>query len=284
MARIRTTKPEFWVSEQVAECSTNARLLFLGMWNFCDDNGVHPAKAGALKAEVFPFDPFTKDQINEWVNELISVDLVGEFSCGTDTYWFVTGWNKHQKIDKPSRKYPGPFDEGSTIIRRILGEPSPPEWKGMEGNGVEGNSEAKASGPAAPLPSPPDSVPSDKELVWSIGIDLLGESASNRKLIGRLVNDHGEKVLAEVLMACVAEAPGEPKSWIVAACIARGKRSQSQSRTSSGGEDLLAAISADPRPRWAINAGFDNRWEAENSLCFEHNAHQFRDGKRLEAH
>jgi len=44
MARIRTIKPEFWVSEQVGECSPNARLLFIGMWNFCDDRGVHPAK------------------------------------------------------------------------------------------------------------------------------------------------------------------------------------------------------------------------------------------------
>ena len=31
MARIRSIKPEFWVSEQVAECSTSARLTFVGL-------------------------------------------------------------------------------------------------------------------------------------------------------------------------------------------------------------------------------------------------------------
>lgn len=31
MARIRSIKPEFWVSEQIGECSTNARLTFIGL-------------------------------------------------------------------------------------------------------------------------------------------------------------------------------------------------------------------------------------------------------------
>ena len=41
MARIRSIKPEFWTAEQVMECSPMARLLFIGMWNFCDDGGNH---------------------------------------------------------------------------------------------------------------------------------------------------------------------------------------------------------------------------------------------------
>jgi hypothetical protein len=49
MARIRTVKPEFWTSEQVMNCSRDARLLFIGMWNFCDDGGNHPASAKTLK-------------------------------------------------------------------------------------------------------------------------------------------------------------------------------------------------------------------------------------------
>jgi hypothetical protein len=42
MARIRTIRPEFWTSEQVTECSMPARLLFIGLWNFCDDGGRMP--------------------------------------------------------------------------------------------------------------------------------------------------------------------------------------------------------------------------------------------------
>uniref|UniRef100_A0A2G7T8I6 Uncharacterized protein n=1 Tax=Chryseobacterium sp. B5 TaxID=2050562 RepID=A0A2G7T8I6_9FLAO len=39
---------------------------------------------------------------------------------------------------------------------------------------------------------------------------------------------------------------------------------------------------SESRPRWALQAGFENRWEAENVGCREHNAHQFRDGHRAE--
>ena len=39
MARIRTIKPEFWTDEKVVTLPFEARLLFIGMWNFCDDEG-----------------------------------------------------------------------------------------------------------------------------------------------------------------------------------------------------------------------------------------------------
>ena len=34
-------------------------------------------------------------------------------------------------------------------------------------------------------------------------------------------------------------------------------------------------------PQWALDAGFPTVWEAENALCFERNAHEFRDGQRI---
>lgn len=44
-----------------------------------------------------------------------------------------------------------------------------------------------------------------------------------------------------------------------------------------------AAKSIEKSPKWATDAGFPTVWEAENALCFERNAHEFRDGKRIEA-
>lgn len=49
-------------------------------------------------------------------------------------------------------------------------------------------------------------------------------------------------------------------------------------------QDGQGAEQADEnKPAWAINAGFTNRWEAENEGCYERNAHLFHDGKRTEA-
>ena len=36
MARNRMIKPEFWSSETLMSISRDARLTFIGIWNFCD--------------------------------------------------------------------------------------------------------------------------------------------------------------------------------------------------------------------------------------------------------
>lgn len=150
MARIRTVKPEFWISEQVAECSTNARLLFVGLWNFCDDGGVHPSSVRRLKMEVFPGDDFTLTQIQEWIEELITNGLIVEFiDVEAVTYWQVTGWH-HQKIDRPRLKYPQFEDQSSTVRRGVDEELSSERRKegigrdsiGEERKGVEGSGNA----------------------------------------------------------------------------------------------------------------------------------------------
>lgn len=107
MSKIRSIKPEFWTSEQVAACSRDARLLFIGLWNFCDDAGIHPASILQLKALVFPCDECNKHNIENWVNELRSQGLLKEFAVEGKRYWQVTGWH-HQKITKPFFKYPQP--------------------------------------------------------------------------------------------------------------------------------------------------------------------------------
>jgi hypothetical protein len=171
MARIRTIKPEFWTSEQVATCSPLARLLFIGLWSFCDDGGVHPASIKRLKMEVFPADAINDEAMQGLIGELISAQLVGEYEVDGTRYWYVTGWQRHQRIEHPTIRHPQPpdrpanssntrrtfdehssntrrtFDEHSSNTRRILVERSPPEWNGreLEKNGTEGNGHSSLS-------------------------------------------------------------------------------------------------------------------------------------------
>ena len=108
MARIRTIKPEFWTSEQIMECSPLARLMFIGLWNFCDDRGVHPVAYKTLKAEVFPADDILSSDIERMVAELVSLDLLCVFEAEGRKWWYVTGW-RHQLINRPSKsRYPEP--------------------------------------------------------------------------------------------------------------------------------------------------------------------------------
>lgn len=168
MARIRTVKPEFWTAEQVMELSPMARLLFIGMWNFCDDRGVHPVAYKTLKAEVFPADDLLSSDVERLVGELIAQGLLSEFEAEGRRWWFVTGWH-HQVINRPSKsRYPEPprnaplpsaagqgdddaderddsrtsspaDDEASVTDQGGLTEDSWTEGKGGEGKGKEGN-------------------------------------------------------------------------------------------------------------------------------------------------
>lgn len=156
MARIRSIKPEFWTSEQVVECSRDARLLFIGLWNFCEDGGVMKNSPKRIKMEVFPADDLDSTSIRRLLDELSTNGLIQFYEVNETSYIKVLGWS-HQKIDKPNYKFPQPngviprskkeYDQiNSEPTRRAFDERSPPEGsrcrgesKGREGSGVDGN-------------------------------------------------------------------------------------------------------------------------------------------------
>ncbi len=161
MSRIRSIKPEFYTSEQIVECSIPARLLFIGLWTFSDDAGIHQASLQRIKMEVFPGDNLSKANVSNLINELKNQNLIIEYEVENKKYWQVTGWH-HQRIDQPTYRYPQPtgtlkdaipkrrnriksttndqmFDERSPSVRQVFDECSPREWSGEEGMGVDVN-------------------------------------------------------------------------------------------------------------------------------------------------
>lgn len=143
MARIRSIKPEFFTSEQVAECSTTARLLFVGLWCFCDDGGIHPYSVKRIKMEVFPGDDFTEEQVDSLLAELLSAKLLRSYVVAGQRFLIVTGWH-HQRIDKPNCKYPPPtpttqFDNHSANGIGTLSDQLPPDGSRVDGSRVESN-------------------------------------------------------------------------------------------------------------------------------------------------
>jgi hypothetical protein len=127
MARIRTIKPDFWTDEKLTECSMSARLLFIGSWNFADDNGNLEASAKQLKMKVFPADNIDCQPL---LNELIAHGMLSEYSVNDKKYLHIKGFKKHQVINRPSN---------SNIPQPALTEDSLTEGKGREWNGKELN-------------------------------------------------------------------------------------------------------------------------------------------------
>lgn len=155
MARIRSIKPEFWTSEQVMNCSPMARLLFIGLWNFCDDAGNHVASAKTIKANVFPGDDIMSSSIQGLLDELSANGLIVYYSFENKDFLHVTGWH-HQKIDRPTYKHP-PYKPGDPApARRAVDESSPPEGSGVDKEGSKEN----------PLPAVAD-VPAGFVRFWN---------------------------------------------------------------------------------------------------------------------
>lgn len=154
MARIRTIKPEFWTSEQVMECSPLARLLFIGIWNFCDDGGNHPDAEKTLKALIFPGDDIDSSSVRRMLDELSERGLLTFYEFDGKRYLHVNGW-RHQKIDRPTFKHPlfiEPSDE-SGAPDHVVGDSSSSDQRGLTpGRGEEGEGKGKGKSIEPPLP------------------------------------------------------------------------------------------------------------------------------------
>lgn len=137
-------KPEFWVDEKLTECSLSARLLFIGSFNFADDNGNMVASAKRLKMQVFPADSI---DVQPLVDELIAHGLLIEYSVNGKKYWHIKGFKKHQKINRPSNSdIPQPqLSEGSVSDHEGLID-------GREGKGRERNKNITSTAEAEDSP------------------------------------------------------------------------------------------------------------------------------------
>lgn len=134
MARIRSIKPDFWTDEHIVELSPWARLLFIGLWNFADDDGRMEYSPKRIKMQIFPSDSI---EVSELFGEIRRENLIVVYVVDGKEYLQIKNFAKHQKVDKrtPSRHPPCP---GVTPNPPELPPSVPTEGKGREGNGEEG--------------------------------------------------------------------------------------------------------------------------------------------------
>ena len=106
MARIRTVKPEFFSSATVARCDPQARLLFIGIWNFADDEGRLLDIPRQILGNVFPHDlEITDRHVEGWLNQLEDQGLIARYVEDGKSVLSVIGWKDHQKISNPGKSH-----------------------------------------------------------------------------------------------------------------------------------------------------------------------------------
>jgi hypothetical protein len=100
VARIRTVKPEFWVDEKVVELTFGARLLFIGLWSFADDQGYVDYSPKRIRMQVFPGDQV---DIEALIGELLAAGVVRAYESPVGPVLHVANWARHQRVDKAGK-------------------------------------------------------------------------------------------------------------------------------------------------------------------------------------
>ena len=154
--RIRTIKPEFWRSDDIAALALEDRLLFIGLWSYVDDSGIGIDKVAHICADLFAADlsegpTEVLARVQGGLSRLRDQGLIVRYVVDGKPYLYIANWSKHQRIDKPSkRRYPLP-DEGNPAP-----EPDPREDYGSPretpapGTGEQGNRGAGEQGTCDP--------------------------------------------------------------------------------------------------------------------------------------
>lgn len=107
MARIRTIKPEFWTDSIIVQLPYVARLLYVGMWNFADDEGALWDEPDRIKLQILPADDV---DIEGLIDLLVATGRLSRCTSGDGReYLQIEKFLEHQKVQhaSPSRITPG---------------------------------------------------------------------------------------------------------------------------------------------------------------------------------
>lgn len=112
MARIRTIKPEFWEDETIGMLTRDARLLFVAILNYADDEGILRWTPEYIKASVFMYDEdIDATRCLKLMDELSTSGIVFPYHGGKalQKLAFIVNFRRHQVINRaqPS-KFPFP--------------------------------------------------------------------------------------------------------------------------------------------------------------------------------
>lgn len=151
--RIRSIRPEFWSSEDIASLTWEHRLIYIGLWSYVDDNGVGRDNAKLIAADLFPLEdsPPVK-RIHGALSEYSRRKMITRYEVDGKQYLHVSNFHRHQKINRPSEgRYPPPT-RGDAVIHDELTEDSvSTQARRPLGEGEKGRSNTSSSADADAL-------------------------------------------------------------------------------------------------------------------------------------
>ncbi len=178
--RIRSIKPEFWRSDDIASLDWETRLLFIGLWSYVDDNGVGRDEERLLRADLFPLEDDPRETlatISRGLQELSRRGLILRYEVEKRRFLEIESWARHQRIDKPNKERYPRFDRD----RGTLAEPSRDTRETLApGTEEQGNRGTGDQGAGSSAPSPRD-ISSAFDAAWTHWPKKVEKKASLEK-------------------------------------------------------------------------------------------------------
>lgn len=288
LMRIRSIKPEFWRSADTADLNFFTRLLFIGLWNYVDDNGVGEDNLNLIRSDLFPRDPI--ESVEELIQRgLTELSLRAQIVRYRDRkngrrYLKVENWH-HQKINRPTKSTKplpssenveitndsvidhggltedslqdlgneGSRDQGSEVPPTPAGiEPPLPSWTGRK-TGAE-----KARNRFASIPTAPSALARE---ITNAYADAIGTPLDHQSFqdITAVVDDCLQAGQQPTVIAAGMKLWGDSDSWAPSQIRRFITKAAAQSASPTTGEDKVsgwhatAFINPDDQQR-AINS------------------------------
>jgi len=124
MARIRTIKPEFFTSPDVAQVDFPVRIFYQALWCWADDFGIGETNLNGLLGFAFPdSDGFSAQDLRRFCADCAQHFGITFYTVRGRHYYAIKSWDAHQKTERREqrRKHPTPDDSDATPDQRIYG-------------------------------------------------------------------------------------------------------------------------------------------------------------------
>ena len=204
MPRIRSIKPEFFTSETIASLPLSARLTFVGLWTYVDDNGVGLDNEMLINASIWPLEEDSLETLARTREDLATLSrkgLVKRYRDSRKGYLHITSWDEHQKVDHPKKpRYPKPGDEEGERAatcdddgsredvaidsRETREDVAPEQGAGSREQGAGKKTSGRQAGRQSPVPGSDDDP--DFAAFWSAYPRKVAKGAARRAWRGAL--------------------------------------------------------------------------------------------------
>lgn len=285
MARARNIKPGFYKNEDLAECSIWARFIFPGLWMLADREGRLEDRPKRIKNELLGFDC---QEVEPLLVELEEHGFLERYQNSDGRFIQISKFKAHQSphySEKSSVIKPN-YSEKSSVIKNEGIQDEPENTPGVT-NSLRGGRNPLNPDSLNPDSLNPELFPSSPvgegdlfPQFWEIyprkvGKDAAVKAFAKRKPDKQLLDCMVKAIFAQGLSEKCKRGDGQfvphPATW-----LNEGRWLDEVDQKTKPQPEFTA------KPKWVIDAGFVDVADANSSRCYEHNAHQFHDGKRSE--